>query len=109
MVDRLKALSMYYGFSTLVIRDGSIHKMDLADISHAEDPRWNVKLILYPLPDPSYFYNNGVCPGTLEEAAGFFEGLKTAHIDFLGLIENGYAISADSLEEDPYKKNQGCL
>ena len=104
-MDRLKALAMYYGYETLVIRDGSIHKMDLADLAHASDSYWNVKLVLYPLPDPSYFYNNGVCPGTLEEAAGFFEGLKTEHYDFLNLIEQGYAISVDSLEEDPYKED----
>jgi hypothetical protein len=97
-MDRLKALSMYYGYETLVMRDGSIHKMDLADLSHAGDPYWNVKLILYPLPDPS------LCPGTLEEAAGFFEGLKISHTDFLNLIEQGYAISVDSLMEDPYQK-----
>jgi hypothetical protein len=98
-MDRLKALSMYYGYETLVMRDGSIHKMDLADLSHAGDPYWNVKLILYPLSDPS------LCPGTLEEAAGFFEGLKTGHYDFLGLIDSGYAISVDSLEKDPYKED----
>ena len=101
-MDRLKALSMYFGYGTLVMRDGSIHKMDLADLSHAGDSYWNVKLILYPL---SNFYNNGVCPGTLEEAAGYFEGLKTGHYDFLNLIEKGYAISVDSLEKDPYKEN----
>ena len=89
---------MYYGYETLVMRDGSIHKLDLADLSHAGDPYWNVKLILYPLSDPS------LCPGTLEEAAGFFEGLKTGHYDFLGLIDSGYAISVDSLMEDPYQK-----
>jgi hypothetical protein len=98
-MDRLKALSMYYGYETLVMRDGSIHKIDLADLSHAGDPYWNVKLILYPLPDPS------LCPGTLEEAAGFFEGLKEQHMDFLGLIDSGYAISVDSLEKDPYKED----
>ena len=104
-MDRLKALAMYFGYGTLVMRDGSIHKMDLADLAHASDQYWNVKLILYPLPDPSYFYNNGVCPGTLEEAAGYFEGLKTGHYDFLNLIEQEYAISVDSLEKDPYKEN----
>ena len=104
-MDRLKALSMYFGYDTLVLRDGSIHKMDLADLAHAEDSYWNVKLVLYPLPDPSYFYNNGVCPGTLEEAVGYFEGLKTGHYDFLNLIEDGYAISVESLEKDPYKEN----
>ena len=90
---------MYFGYSTLVIRDGSIHKMDLADLAHAEDISWNIKLILYPLPDPS------LCPGTLEEAAGYFEGLKTGHFDFLCLIEQGYAISVYTLEKDPYKEN----
>lgn len=95
-MDRLKALSMYFGYETLVMRDGSIHKMDLADLAHALDQYWNVKLILYPLKDPS------LCPGTLEEAAGFFEGLKTRHYDFLNLIELELAISVDSLEEDPY-------
>lgn len=98
-MDRLKALSLYYGYETLVMRDGSIHPLNIADLSHAGDPYWNVKLILYP---PSYFYNNGVCLGTLEEAAGYFEGLKERHIDFLGLIDSGYAISVESLEEDPY-------
>jgi hypothetical protein len=96
-MDRLKALSMYYGYKTLVIRDGSIHPLNIADLAHADDSEWNVKLILYPLQDPS------LCPGTLEEAAGFFEGLKTGHFDFLNLIENGLAISVDSLEEDPYR------
>ena len=96
-MDRLKALSMYFGYGTLVMRDGSIHRMDLADLAHASDQYWNVKLVLYPLPDHS------LCPGTLEEAAGYFEGLKTGHYDFLNLIENGYAISVDSLEEDPYR------
>jgi len=95
-MDRLKALSMYYGYKTLVMRDGSIHPLNIADLAHADDSDWDVKLVLYPLQDPS------LCPGTLEEAAGFFEGLKTAHIDFLNLIEQGYAISVDSLEEDPY-------
>jgi hypothetical protein len=95
-MDRLKALSMYYGYKTLVIRDGSIHPLNIADLAHADDSEWNVRLILYPLQDPS------LCPGMLEEAAGFFEGLKTGHIDFLNLIEQGYAISVDSLEEDPY-------
>ena len=104
-MDRLKALSMYYGYGTLVMRDGSIHKMDLADLAHAGDVMWDVRLILYSLPDPS---NNDICPGTLEEAAGYFEGLKTGHYDFLNLIENGYAISVDSLEKDPYKENKGC-
>ena len=94
---------MYYGYKTLVMRDGSIHPLSLADLTHAEDSYWNVKLILYPLSDSSYFYNNGVCPGTLEEAAGFFEELKTGHYDFLGLIEQGYAISVESLGEDPYE------
>ena len=89
---------MYFGYDTLVLRDGSIHPLSLADITHANDNWWDVKLILYPLPDPS------LCPGTLEEAAGFFEGLKTGHFDFLNLIENGYAISVESLEEDPYKR-----
>jgi hypothetical protein len=88
---------MYLAYDTLVIRDGSIHKLGLADLEHANDPGWNVKLILYPLFDLS------LCPGTLEESAGFFEGLKESHIDFLGLIEDGYAISTDSLEKDPYK------
>ena len=96
-MDRLKALSMYYGYGTLVMRDGSIHKIDLADLVHASDQYWDVKLILYPLLDPT------ICPGTLEEAAGYFEGLKTGHIDFLNLIENGLAISVYSLEEDPYR------
>jgi len=96
-MDRLKALSMYYGYKTLVMRDGSIHPLNIADLIHADDIMWNVRLILYPLQDPS------LCPGTLEEAAGFFEGLKIAHIDFLNLIENGYAISVDSLKEDPYR------
>jgi hypothetical protein len=41
----------------------------------------------------------------LEEAAGYFEGLKTGHYDFLNLIEQGYAISVDSLEKDPYKED----
>ena len=95
-MDRLKALAMYYGYKTLVMRDSSIHPLNIADIAHAEDVMWNVKLILYPLPDPS------LCPGTLEEAAGYFEGLKTGHYDFLNLIEQGYAISVESLEEDPY-------
>ena len=95
-MDRLKALAMYFGYGTLVMRDGSIHKMDLADLAHASDSYWNVKLVLYPLQDPT------LCPGTLEEAAGFFEGLKIAHIDFLNLIELGFAISVDSIEEDPY-------
>ena len=90
---------MYFGYETLVMRDGSIHKMDLADLAHASDQYWNVKLILYPLQDPT------LCPGTLEEAAGYFEGLKTAHIDFLNLIEQGYAISVNTLEKDPYKEN----
>jgi len=103
-MDRLKALSMYYGYKTLVMRDSSIHPLNIADLAHANDSEWDVRLILYPLPDPSYFYNNDVCPGTLEEAAGFFEELKTGHYDFLGLIENEYAISVDSLEKDPYKK-----
>ena len=96
-MDRLKALSMYFGYGTLVMRDGSIHPLSLADLTHANDKWWNVKLVLYPLPDPS------LCPGTLEEAAGYFEGLKTGHYDFLNLIENGYAISVKSLEEDPYE------
>lgn len=104
-MDRLKALAMYFGFGTLVMRDGSIHPLSLADLTHANDVMWDVRLILYPLQDPSYFYNNGVCPGTLEEAAGFFEGLKTGHYDFLNLIEQGYAISVESLEKDPYKEN----
>ena len=95
-MDRLKALAMYYGYKTLVMRDSSIHPLNIADIAHAEDVMWNVKLILYPLPDPS------LCPGTLEDAAGYFEGLKTGHYDFLNLIEQGYAISVESLEEDPY-------
>ena len=95
-MDRLKALAMYYGYKTLVMRDSSIHLLNIADLAHAEDVMWNVKLILYPLPDPS------LCPGTLEEAAGYFEGLKTGHYDFLNLIEQGYAISVESLEEDPY-------
>lgn len=98
-MDRLKALSMYYGYSTLVVRDGSIHKIDLADLAHAGDSKWDVKLVLYPLSNPSYF---DAYSGTLEEAAGYFEGLKTGHYDFLNLIEQGYAISVDSLEEDPY-------
>ena len=96
-MDRLKALAMYYGYKTLVMRDSSIHPLNIADLAHAGDPYWNVRLILYPLSDPS------LCPGTLEEAAGFFEGLKEQHIDFPGLIENGLAISVDSLEEDPYR------
>ena len=50
---------MYFGYGTLVMRDGSIHRMDLADLAHASDQYWNVKLILYPLSNPSYFYNNG--------------------------------------------------
>lgn len=95
-MDRLKALAMYFGYDTLVLRDGSIHPLSLADLAHASDQYWNVKLVLYPLLDPS------LCPGTLEEAAGYFEGLKTGHYDFLNLIENGYAISVESLEEDPY-------
>lgn len=95
-MDRLKALSMYYGYKTLVMRDGSIHPLNIADLAHADDVRWDVKLILYPLQDPT------LCPGTLKEAAGFFEGLKTAHVDFLNLIELELAISVDSLEEDPY-------
>jgi hypothetical protein len=98
-MDRLKALAMYFGYDTLVLRDGTIHPLSLADLTHANDNWWDVKLILYPLPDPS------LCPGTLEEAAGFFEGLKTGHFDFLNLIENGYAISVESLEKDPYKEN----
>ena len=98
-MDRLKALALYFDYGTLVMRDGSIHRMDLADLAHASDQYWNVRLILYPLQDPS------ICPGTLEEAAGFFEGLKIAHIDFLNLIEQGYAISVDSLEKDPYKED----
>ena len=93
---------MYFGYKTLVMRDGTIHSLSLADLTHAGDNWWNVRLILYPLPD---FYNNGVCPGTLEEAAGFFEGLKMGHYDFLNLIEQGYAISVGSLEKDPYKEN----
>ena len=95
-MDRLKALAMYYGYKTLVMRDSSIHPLNIADLAHADDVTWDVRLILYPLPDPS------LCPGTLEEAAGYFEGLKTGHYDFLNLIENGYAISVESLEEDPY-------
>lgn len=95
-MDRLKALSMYFGYETLVMRDGSIHSLNIADLTHADDVKWDVKLILYPLKDPS------LCPGTLEEAARFFEGLKIAHIDFLNLIELELAISVDSLEEDPY-------
>jgi hypothetical protein len=98
-MDRLKALSMYYGYKTLVMRDSSIHPLNIADLAHAEDSYWDVRLILNPLPDPS------LCPGTLEEAAGYFEGLKTGHYDFLNLIEQGYAISVDSLEKDPYKEN----
>lgn len=96
-MDRLKTLAMYYGYKTLVMRDGTIHPLSLADLTHAGDDWWNVKLILYPLPDPT------LCPGTLEEAAGFFEGLKTGHYDFLNLIEQGYAISVESLGEDPYE------
>ena len=92
---------MYYGYKTLVMRDGSIHPLNIADLAHANDSGWDVRLILYPLPDPS---NNDICPGTLEEAAGYFERLKTGHYDFLNLIEQGYAISVDSLEEDPYKR-----
>ena len=42
-MDRLKALSMYFGYGTLVMRDGSIHKMDSADLAHAGDSYWNVK------------------------------------------------------------------
>ena len=95
-MDRLKALAMYYGYKTLVMRDSSIHPLNIADLAHADDSDWDVRLILYPLPDPF------LCPGTLEEAAGYFEGLKTGHYDFLNLIEQGYAISVDSLEEDPY-------
>ena len=98
-MDRLKALAMYYGYKTLVMRDGTIHPLSLADLTHANDEWWDVRLILYPLLDPT------LCPGTLEEAAGYFEGLKTAHIDYLNLIENGYAISVESLEKDPYKEN----
>ena len=98
-MDRLKALATYFGYDTLVLRDGSIHPLSLADLTHAGDDWWNVKLILYPLSDPT------LCPGTLEEAAGYFEGLKTGHYDFLNLIEQGYAISVESLEKDPYKEN----
>lgn len=98
-MDRLKALAMYYGYKTLVMRDSSIHPLNIADLAHAEDIMWDVRLILYPLPDPS------LCSGTLEEAAGYFEGLKTAHIDFLNLIEQGYAISVNTLEKDPYKED----
>lgn len=98
-MDRLKALSMYFGYETLVIRDDSIHPLNIADLAHADDVMWDVRLILYPLQDPS------LCPGTLEEAAGYFEGLKIAHIDFLNLIEQGYAISVNTLEKDPYKEN----
>ena len=98
-MDRLKALSMYFGYETLVMREGSIHPLNIADLTHADDVRWDVKLILYPLKDPT------LCPGTLEEAAGFFEGLKTAHIDFLNLIEQGYAISVNSLNENPYERS----
>ena len=98
-MDRLKALAMYFGYSTLVIRDGTIHKIDIADLAHANDPYWNVRLVLYPLQDHS------LCPGSLEEAAGYFEGLKIGHIDFLNLIENRYAISVETLEKDPYKEN----
>ena len=90
---------MYYGYKTLVMRDSSIHPLNIADLAHASDSYWNVKLILYPLPDPS------LCPGTLEEAAGYFEGLKTGHYDFLNMIELGLAISVDSLEKDPYTEN----
>ena len=79
------------------MRDSSIHPLNIADLAHADDVMWDVRLILYPLPDPS------LCPGTLKEAAGYFEGLKTGHYDFLNLIENGYAISVDSLEKDPYR------
>jgi hypothetical protein len=46
--------------------------------------------------------------GTLSkktQKGGYFEGLKTGHYDFLNLIEQGYAISVDSLEKDPYKEN----
>ena len=90
---------MYFGYETLVIRDDSIHPLNIADLAHADDVMWDVRLILYPLQDPS------LCPGTLEEAAGYFEGLKIAHIDFLNLIEQGYAISVNTLEKDPYKEN----
>ena len=95
-MGKIQALLDHYGHSPLVLRDGSIHKISMADLQHADDPCWSVKLILYPC-------TSDLCPGRLEEAVGFIDGLKEQHIDYSGLIEQGYAISVYDLEEDPYK------
>ena len=95
MNERLKALCDHFPYNPLVMRDGSIHKISWADLQHAEDQWWNVKLILRPLPEI-------IIPGSLDEVVGFFECLKQQNIDYSGLIEKGLAISTEDLEKDPY-------
>ena len=97
-MDRLTAFADHYGYFPLVLREESIHKISLADLQHANDSWWDVKLILYPI-------TSDLCPDKLEEAAKFIEGLKKNHIDYSGLIEQGYAISVYDFSQDPYNKN----
>lgn len=96
-MDRLKALTDHYGYSPLVFREGSIHDISIADLTHALDEWWDVKLILYPPPDDLSLF-----PNSLKMVSEFIEELKEKHIDYSGLIELGYAISVYDFPDNPY-------
>lgn len=81
-MDRITALTLYFPYSPFVLRDGNVHKIALADLQH---PEWNTKLLLNP---PETI----LCPGSLDEAPGFIECLKSGWIDVYGLLDSGLAL-----------------
>ena len=91
--EAVRILYEYFPYHPLVLRDGTIHPISEADLCH---PEWQVKLILYPNPDPL------LCPGNLDEAVGYITELKKSRVDIFGLISSGQAISVKDLETDPY-------
>ena len=94
-MNRKEAISEYLSYDTYVLRDGSVHKISVADLLHADDKFWDVNLILYP-PE------SNMCPGNLDEASGFIVGLKKKHVDCFDLIKQGLAISVNDLPKNPY-------
>ena len=93
-MEKFEALLDHFAYNPYVLREGYPSPISMADLLHIED--WNVRLILYPNPEPS------LIPGTLEEAIGYIRSLKQSHIDYSGLIEKGIAVSVEELGKDPY-------
>lgn len=82
MITRFNSLFLYFPYSPYVLRDGSVHKIAHADLEH---PEWNTKLLLNS-PEST------LCPGSLTEAPGFIEGLKSGWVDVYDLLDSGLAL-----------------